>query len=242
MAVDPHTLKLIAQAVISQITDEEKRQRLIIGIIIAIVIVVFIILIPIFAITSTIDTIKSFFGFGEDGKATDDSYYSLVEIHDTYAPTPQIGELEYNGTFPMPVQNATVTSEFGSRVHPVTGKQSFHTGIDLAGAWHSNITGVEKGSIVFAGVQQGYGNCVEIKHTTESGTTYYTFYAHLARIDVVEGQEVEQGTIIGIQGGDPDRDPNPGYSTGSHLHFEIRMSQNGDFVNPREYLYGEKEV
>ena len=240
MAVDPHTLKLIAQAVISQITDEEKRQRLIIGIIIAIVIMVFIILIPIFAITSTIDTIKSFFGFGEDGKATDDS--SLVEMHDTYAPTPQIGELEYNGTFPMPVQNATVTSEFGSRVHPITGKQSFHTGIDLAGAWHSNITGVEKGSIVFAGVQQGYGNCVEIKHTTESGTTYYTFYAHLARIDVVEGQEVEQGTIIGIQGGDPDRDPNPGYSTGSHLHFEIRMSQNGDFVNPREYLYGEKEV
>ena len=236
MAVDPHTLKLIAQAVISQITDEEKRQRLIIGIIIAIVIMVFIILIPIFAITSTIDTIKSFFGFGEDGKATDDSYYSLVEMHDTYAPTPQIGELEYNGTFPMPVQNATVTSEFGSRVHPVTGKQSFHTGIDLAGAWHSNITGVEKGSIVFA------GNCVEIKHITESGTTYYTFYAHLARIDVVEGQEVEQGTIIGIQGGDPDRDPNPGYSTGSHLHFEIRMSQNGDFVNPREYLYGEKEV
>ena len=66
MAVDPHTLKLIAQAVISQITDEEKRQRLIIGIIIAIVIMVFIILIPIFAITSTIDTIKSFFGFGED--------------------------------------------------------------------------------------------------------------------------------------------------------------------------------
>ena len=144
MAVDPHTLKIIAQAVISQITDEEKRQRLIIGIIIAIVIMVFIILIPIFAITSTIDTIKSFFGFGEDGKATDDSYYSLVEMHDTYAPTPQIGELEYNGTFPMPVQNATVTSEFGSRVHPVTGKQSFHTGIDLAGAWHSNITGVEK--------------------------------------------------------------------------------------------------
>ena len=185
MAVDPHTLKLIAQAVISQITDEEKRQRLIIGIIIAIVIVVFIILIPVFAITSTIDTIKSFFGFGEDGKATDDSYYSLVEMHDNYAITPQIGELEYNGTFPMPVQNATVTSEFGSRVHPVTGKQSFHTGIDLAGAWHSNITGVEKGSIVFAGVKQGYGNCVEIKHTTESGTTYYTFYAHLASIVVV---------------------------------------------------------
>ena len=239
MALDPATAKLIAKVVISQITDEEKRQRLIIGIIIGIVVFTFIIMIPLFALTSTIDKIKSFFGFGDDGQATDSSYYSLVEMHNTYATTV---DLEYNGTFPMPVQDATVTSEFGSRIHPVTGKQSFHTGIDLAGAWHSNITAVEKGTIVFAGVQQGYGNCVEIKHSTENGTIYYTFYAHLARIDVIEGQEIQQGTVVGIQGGDPNRDPNPGYSTGSHLHFEIKKSQKGDFINPREYLFGNKEV
>lgn len=209
MAVDPHTTKIIAQAVISQITDEEKRQRLVIGIIILIVNVTLIILIPLFAITSTVDKIKSFFGFGDDGKATDSSYYSLVEMHDTYAPTVTVGELEYNGTFPMPVQNATVTSEFGARVHPVTGKQSFHTGIDLAGTWHSNITAVEKGTVVWAGVQRGYGNCVEVQHSTVNGTIYFTFYAHLARIDVMEGQEIQQGTVVGIQGGDPNRDPNP---------------------------------
>lgn len=209
MAVDPHTAKIIAQAVISQITDEEKRQRLVIGIIILIVNVTLIILIPLFAITSTVDKIKSFFGFGDDGKATDSSYYSLVEMHDTYAHTVTVGELEYNGTFPMPVQNATVTSEFGARVHPVTGKQSFHTGIDLAGTWHSNITAVEKGTVVWAGVQRGYGNCVEVQHSTVNGTIYFTFYAHLARIDVMEGQEIQQGTVVGIQGGDPNRDPNP---------------------------------
>jgi murein DD-endopeptidase len=209
MAVDPHTAKIIAQAVISQITDEEKRQRLVIGIIILIVNVTLIILIPLFAITSTVDKIKSFFGFGDDGKATDSSYYSLVEMHDTYAPTVTVGELEYNGTFPMPVQNATVTSEFGARVHPVTGKQSFHTGLDLAGTWHSNITTVEKGTVVWAGVQRGYGNCVEVQHSTVNGTIYFTFYAHLARIDVMEGQEIQQGTVVGIQGGDPNRDPNP---------------------------------
>lgn len=209
MAVDPHTVKIIAQAVLSQITDEEKRQRLVIGIIILIVNVTLIILIPLFAITSTVDKIKSFFGFGDDGKATDSSYYSLVEMHDTYAPTVTVGELEYNGTFPMPVQNATVTSEFGARVHPVTGKQSFHTGIDLAGTWHSNITAVEKGTVVWAGVQRGYGNCVEVQHSTVNGTIYFTFYAHLARIDVMEGQEIQQGTVVGIQGGDPNRDPNP---------------------------------
>lgn len=242
MAIDPHTAKIIVQAVISQITDEEKRQRLIIGIIITIVVITLIILIPMFAITSTIDKIKSFFGFGEDGKALDNSYYSLVQIHDTYAPTVTVGELEYNGTFPMPVQNATVTSEFGPRIHPVTGKKSFHTGIDLAGVWHSNIISIEKGTVVFAGVQRGYGNCVEVKHSTENGTIYYSFYAHLARIDVVEGQEIQQGTVIGTQGGDPKRDPNPGYSTGSHLHFEIRKTLSGDFVNPRQYLFENKEV
>ena len=209
MAIDPHTAKIIAQAVIGQITDEEKRQRLVIGIIILIVNVTLIILIPLFAITSTVDKIKSFFGFGDDGKATDNSYYSLVEMHDTYSPTVTVEDLEYNGTFPMPVQNATVTSEFGARVHPVTGKQSFHTGIDLAGTWHSNISSIEKGKVVWAGVQRGYGNCVEVKHSTENGTVYFTFYAHLARIDVMEGQEIQQGTVVGIQGGDPNRDPNP---------------------------------
>lgn len=242
MAIDPHTAKIIVQAVISQITDEEKRQRLIIGIIITIVVITLIILIPMFAITSTIDKIKSFFGFGEDGKALDNSYYSLVQIHDTYASTVTVGELEYNGTFPIPVQNATVTSEFGPRVHPVTGKKSFHTGIDLAGVWHSNIISIEKGTVVFAGVQRGYGNCVEVKHSTKNENIYYSFYAHLARIDVVEGQEIQQGTVIGTQGGDHKRDPNPGYSTGSHLHFEIRKSLSGDFVNPRQYLFENKEV
>lgn len=209
MALDPATAKLIAKVVISQITDEEKRQRLIIGIVIGITVFLLIIMIPLFALTSTLDKIKSFFGFGDDGQALDSSYYSLVEMHNTYAPTITIGELEYNGTFPMPVQNATVTSEFGARIHPVTGKQSFHTGIDLAGAWHSNIISVEKGTVVLAGVKQGYGNCVEVKHSTENGINYYTFYAHLARIDVLEGQEIQQGTVVGIQGGDPNRDPNP---------------------------------
>ena len=208
MAVDPHTAKLIAQAVISQITDEEKRQRLIIGIVILLVVIIFILLIPMFAITSTVDNIKNFFSFGDDGKANDSSYYSLIEIHDKYQPTTVIGELQYNGTLPMPVQNAVVTSEFGTRVHPITKKVSFHSGIDLAGEWHSNITAVEKGKVYWAGVQTGYGNCVGIQHDTPNGT-FYTFYAHLARIDVMKDQEIEKGTVIGIQGGDPNRDPNP---------------------------------
>ncbi len=209
MALDPATAKLIAKVVISQITDEEKRQKLIIGIIVAIVVFVFILMIPLFALTETIDKIKNFFGVGDNGEITDLDYYSIVEIREKYGGTLEIGELVFNGTMPMPVNDAVVTSEFGARIHPVTGKNSFHTGIDLAGAWHSNIMSVADGKIVFAGVKSGYGNCVQIEHTNAKETNYYTLYAHLARIDVVEGQEIQQGCVIGIQGGDPNKDPNP---------------------------------
>ena len=236
--MDPATAKIIAKVVVSQITDEEKRQKLIIGIIIGVVVTTFIIMIPLFALTSTIDKIKSFFGFGDDGKASDISYDYLISIKEKYGTTLETEELVFNGILPMPVNNAVVTSEFGNRIHPLTGKQSFHTGIDLAGKWHSNIMSVLDGKVVFAGVKPGYGNCVEIENQLDV-ETIYTLYGHLARIDVVEGQEVKQGNVIGIQGGDPTKDPNPGYSTGTHLHFEIRKSMNGDFVNPIIYLVKE---
>lgn len=114
---------------------------------------------------------------------------------------------------------------------------SFHTGIDLAGEWHSNIISVLDGKVVYAGVLGGYGNCVKIEHTYKD-ETIYTLYAHLAEIKVYNGQDVKQGNVIATQGGDPELDSNPGSSTGSHLHFEIRKSAGGDFQNPRNYLYG----
>ena len=114
---------------------------------------------------------------------------------------------------------------------------SFHTGIDLAGEWHTNIMSVLDGKVVLAGVSGGYGNRVKIEHTYKN-ETIYSLYAHLAEIKVYEGQNVKQGNIIGTQGGDPTKDENAGNSTGSHLHFEIRKSKGGDFQNPRDYLYG----
>lgn len=69
----------------------------------------------------------------------------------------------------------------------------------------------------------GYGNCVEVEHNVD-GETFYSFYAHLSRIDVTEGEQIPQGSIIGLEGGDPNTDPNPGDSTGHHLHFEIRTA------------------
>ncbi len=244
MAIDPLTAKFVAKVAMNTLTDEEKRKRLIIGIVITIILFLFIILLPLFILLSPLETLKLYFTADENGDIKDRSYISMVQMKDSYkSENVKVGELNYDGgTFPLPVNNPTITCKFGSRVHPVTGKQSFHTGIDIAGAWHSDIMSVEKGTVAFSGVQRGYGNCVEIKHQNKDGKIYFTFYAHLARIDVMKGQEIEQGTVIGIQGGDPKRDPNPGYSTGSHLHFEIRMSVSGDYIDPQNYLFGNDEM
>ena len=71
----------------------------------------------------------------------------------------------------------------------------------------------------------------------ENGETIYSFYAHLSRIDVKEGEKVTQGQVIGLEGGDPTTDDNPGSSTGHHLHFEIRKASGyGNDIDPNKYL------
>ena len=128
-----------------------------------------------------------------------------------------------------------ITSEYGNRIHPITGEETFHSGIDMSGEHLGNILAVADGEVTYAGVQEGYGNCVEIKHEI-NGETVYSFYAHLAQINVSEGDKVFQGNVIGLQGG-AETDPNPGTSTGTHLHFEIRSaSGSGHSINPREYV------
>ena len=136
-------------------------------------------------------------------------------------------------TFVKPINcEYRITSEYGYRIHPVTGVESKHTGIDLAGTWHTEVVSVADGEVVFAGVQTAFGNCVEIKHEID-GETIYSFYAHLSEIDVEVGQKVKQGETIGLEGGDPEQDENPGYSTGHHLHFELRNASGyGNDIDP----------
>lgn len=219
MAIDPATLKLIVTQAIKVVTDEEKRNHLILGIVILVVLVVSIILIPLYLLTHPLETIKMF--------VTDETEIAKVEqIQIDYGENLEYGELTYKGKFPFPLQQAdkvVVTSKYGYRVHPISGKTSKHTGIDLSGVHHDNILVIADGTITFAGVQSGYGNCIEVKHEIE-GEIFYSFYAHLSQILVVQGQNVTQGNIIAKEGGDPKTDPNAGSSTGHHLHFEIRTA------------------
>jgi len=126
----------------------------------------------------------------------------------------------------------TITSGYGYRNDPITGAYSKHTGIDISGIHHDNVRSIDDGIVTFAGSQGGYGYCIEICHDN-----YYSFYAHLSKIKVNVNSSIKKGDIIGIEGGDPYSDPNPGYSTGHHLHFEIRTASGyGHDINPSNYI------
>lgn len=219
MAIDPATLKLIATTTLKIITDEEKRTRLILGIVILVVLLISIIMIPIYILTNPIETIKIL--------VTDEKEISNVEqVKTDYEQDLKDGELTYKGKFPFPLEQADkvrVTSKYGTRTHPITGVVKRHTGIDLSGVHHDNVLVIADGEVTWAGVQKSFGNCIEVKHEVE-GETFYSFYAHLSQILVIEGQQVTQGKVIAKEGGDPATDPNVGSSTGHHLHFEIRTS------------------
>ena len=123
-----------------------------------------------------------------------------------------------------PVQGGgRVSSEFGPRVHPVTGAHRDHLGIDVAAPTGTAIVAAAGGEVTFAGQQGGYGNVVIIDH----GNGTETRYAHQDSMAVSVGQRVEAGERIGAVG-------STGLSTGPHLHFEVR--RDGQAVNPRRFI------
>jgi murein DD-endopeptidase MepM/ murein hydrolase activator NlpD len=126
------------------------------------------------------------------------------------------------GALPWPA-SGTVNSEYGMRVHPQFNTKLKHTGIDIAAPIGTPVITVAPGEVLFAGWLRGYGQVIIIDH----GGNLTTVYAHLSRMDVREGQDVFQGQVIGGVG-------STGVSTGSHLHFEVRVG--GDARNPRDYL------
>ncbi len=117
-----------------------------------------------------------------------------------------------------------ITSRFGWRRDPFTGKRAFHTGLDLRATYKQPIFATANGKVVYAGWGKGYGKMVKIKH--KHG--YTTLYGHMYYIKVRAGQYVKAGQIIGYAG-------STGRSTGVHLHYEIR--RYGKLINPIKFLY-----
>jgi len=123
MAITPATAKLLAKIIISQLFDEEKRQRLVIFIVVGIVVFILILAMPIFLLTSTWENIKSVFGWeSEETMKASEEYSYISNIKSNYGTSLEKGVLVFNGELPMPVESPVVTSEFGSRPHPLTRK------------------------------------------------------------------------------------------------------------------------
>ncbi|AEI38551.1 MAG: M23 family metallopeptidase [Zymomonas mobilis subsp. pomaceae] len=116
-----------------------------------------------------------------------------------------------------------LTSPFGVRADPFRRHAAMHTGIDMAAPYGTPVYASADGVVDRAGQASGYGNLIEIDH----GHTIQTRYGHLSRILVSEGQTIKRGDLIGLMG-------SSGRSTGSHLHYEVRIQ--GEAVNPVPFL------
>lgn len=116
-----------------------------------------------------------------------------------------------------------ITSWFGYRRSPFWGGRNWHTGIDIANSYGKQVQAADSGEVIFSGWWDGYGKAIVIDH----GKGIQTVYGHLSRIYSQNGVNVAKGQVIGLIG-------NTGYSTGPHLHFEVR--KNGKPVNPVPYL------
>lgn len=124
--------------------------------------------------------------------------------------------------------NVTVTSDYGFRKDPFTGKRAFHSGVDLTSDSDAEIRAFATGTVVHSGWMPGYGKTVVLRHA--DGTE--TLYGHCDKINVSPGMVVARGGILGVMG-------STGRSTGEHLHFEVR--RNGRPVDPLKVLIGEQQ-
>ncbi len=122
-----------------------------------------------------------------------------------------------------PIVQGWLSSRYGMRTDPFTGKRDFHAGIDFAGKEGSAVVATAAGVVTWAGNRSGYGKLVEINH----GGGYVTRYGHSRKILVKIGDTVKKGQVIAEMG-------STGRSTGPHVHFEVLI--NGRTVNPAKYI------
>ena len=126
-----------------------------------------------------------------------------------------------------PITKGWMSSPFGYRNDPYTGRRVFHEGIDFAGRFGSEVRAVAAGVVVDTGYEQGYGNYVEVKHANG----YATRYAHNKKNLVKVGDTVQKGQPVALMG-------STGRSTGPHVHFEVL--HNGKRVNPWKFVRAEQ--
>ena len=117
-----------------------------------------------------------------------------------------------------------MASGYGWRIDPIYHSRRFHAGMDFAAPTGTDIYATGNGTVISAGWEQGYGNCVQINHNYG----YQTLYGHMSAFKVRAGQTVKRGDVIGLVG-------STGKSTGPHLHYEVHFK--GEIMNPQNYYF-----
>lgn len=142
-----------------------------------------------------------------------------------------VSKEKVNSDFLRPIVGS-ITSPYGWRRHPIFNTTRFHSGVDISGPNRTPIKASNSGQVIFSGWYGGYGKVVIISHGTlkngaYSGRGVSTLYAHMSSIAVSTGSTVQKGSIVGYEG-------STGYSTGPHLHFEVRI--DGKPTNPLSFI------
>ena len=125
--------------------------------------------------------------------------------------------------------DGVLMSSYGERTDPFSGEGAYHTGVDISAPMGTRVHATADGIVIFADRFGGYGRLVIVDH----GNGYETYYAHLSRVDVIDGQEIRQGELVGAVGA-------TGRVTAPHLHYEVRIHKAP--VNPYRYLAGKPVI
>jgi murein DD-endopeptidase MepM/ murein hydrolase activator NlpD len=146
--------------------------------------------------------------------------FTTTHYDHTFFQGPQAVVAALSGFWPI---DGRITCPYGERTDPFSGEGALHSGIDISAPVGTTVSATGEGTIEHAGWLSGYGRLVVVDH----GNGYETYYAHLSRVDVMEGQSIHRGECVGAVG-------TSGRSTGPHLHFEVRIG--GVPVNPYRFL------
>jgi murein DD-endopeptidase MepM/ murein hydrolase activator NlpD len=133
-------------------------------------------------------------------------------------------QLKAASLYGRPVSKGWISSAYGMRTDPITGKRAWHNGIDIAGKLGSSVSAIASGVVTYAGEKSGYGKMIEINH----GDGVKTRYGHHQALTVTTGDIVRKGQVIGEMG-------SSGRSTGPHVHYEIYKA--GRSVDPSVFIH-----
>ena len=195
------------------------------------------------AVFNSVEIVESEVAVPAAACGTGEDFYSVT---DETGETVAVGEIVFDGTGggdgasgkntfaaykisaePVePVKGARLTSPFGYRTNPISGNYGFHTGIDLAAAENTPVSAAFAGTVTETGESDVWGKYVLVRHSD----SLETYYCHLNEIYVEQGAVIRSGETVGLLG-------STGWSTGPHLHFEVRI--DGVRVDPEKLLYPE---